>query len=369
MRVAAGILRGLAQHPEKQLRRHELAARAGDEEAARAYELHALQIELLIPAVGAFEHLAALGEGGRVADDEPVLPSFGGILPGKVKDVRAGRRDAVGHAIKFCISPHEGQRLLRHIHRLDRRRTVERGMDGKAAGAAAQVEHILPGRVGLQPPAVFLLVEEMAGLLPVFDADEHPRVVLPDDELLRDRAVDAGLDLRQPLFFAHGQIVPLIDPARGKDLREDLHQRFFPLLETEAGDLERQAVGKFVDGQPRQPVRLAEDHPARVGKAQRLPRLPRRADAAGEKVTVDRLLRPTREHADGQLRPGVKEPAGHEALAAVQHVDDAAVGADIVRPVQLVVIDQLLPLQHTGFLPPAQADLRIVHSSSYSSSV
>ena len=91
-------------------------------------------------------------------------------------------------------------------------------MDGKAAGAAAQVEHILPGRVGLQPPAVFLLVEEMAGLLPVFDADEHPRVVLPDDELLRDRAVDAGLDLRQPLFFAHGQIVPLIDPARGKDL-------------------------------------------------------------------------------------------------------------------------------------------------------
>ncbi|MEI3063433.1 MAG: hypothetical protein V8S99_01260 [Oscillospiraceae bacterium] len=45
-------------------------------------------------------------------------------------------------------------------------------MDGKAAGAAAKVEHILPGRVGLQPPEVFLLVEEMAGLLPVFDADD-----------------------------------------------------------------------------------------------------------------------------------------------------------------------------------------------------
>jgi hypothetical protein len=63
------------------------------------------------------------------------------------------------------------------------------------------------------PAAVLLLVEEVAGLLAVFDADEHPGVVLADLELVRHLAVHAALLLRQALFFAHGQIVALENAA------------------------------------------------------------------------------------------------------------------------------------------------------------
>ena len=188
--------------------------------------------------------------------------------------------------------------------------------------------------------------------------------MLPDHDLIRDLAVDAGLDLCQALLFPNRQIVALIDAARRKDLRQKPDQHRLPLLHAETGDLKRQAAGKFIHRQPRQAVRFTKDHAARIPEAQRLPRLPRGLDAAAEKGAVDHLLLVTRQNADGQPGSGIKKTAGGKALPAVQHVDDAAVGADIVRPVQLVIIDQFLPRAHAGFLAAAQADLGIFHRRS-----
>ena len=78
-RVAPGIMRRFAEHGEKQLGRHELAAGARDKKAAGLDQLHAAQVQLLIAAVGALEYLAALGKGGRIADDEAVFPAFVGV--------------------------------------------------------------------------------------------------------------------------------------------------------------------------------------------------------------------------------------------------------------------------------------------------
>ena len=79
---------------------------------------------------------------------------------------------------------------------LDALRAVKRSVHRKAARAAAQVKHVLPRRIGLQTSAVFLLVEEVPGPLPVCDGDEHLCVMLPDHDLIRDLTIDAGLDLR-----------------------------------------------------------------------------------------------------------------------------------------------------------------------------
>ena len=71
----------------------------------------------------------------------------------------------------------------------------------------------------------------------------------------------------------------------------------------------RQAIWKdrqsreFIDCQPRQPIGLAEDDAAGIGKAQRLPRVPRRLDPAGKKRAVDWLCLVPRQNADGE--PGV----------------------------------------------------------------
>ena len=83
--VAARVLRGLAEHFEKQLRRHELAARARDKIPAGPDKLHALQVEFFIAPVRVFQRLAALGERGRVADDKAVLPSLAHVLPREIK--------------------------------------------------------------------------------------------------------------------------------------------------------------------------------------------------------------------------------------------------------------------------------------------
>ena len=122
------------------------------------------------------------------------------------------------------------------------------------------------------------------------------------------------------------------------------------MLQPQTGDLEGQAVREFIDCQPRQPVGFTEDDAAGIGKAQRLPRVPRRLDPAGKKRAVDRLCLVPRQNADGQPGVRIEKPARGKALPAVQHVYDASVRADIVRPVQLIVIDQSLPLQNAAFL-------------------
>ena len=79
------------------------------------------------------------------------------------------------------------------IHRFDMGRAVQGCVDRKAAGAAAQVQHILPRDIGPQVPPVFLLVEEVAVLLPSGDIDKHGRIMLPDLNFWGDTAVDLSL--------------------------------------------------------------------------------------------------------------------------------------------------------------------------------
>ena len=109
--LAAGVLRSLAQHPEKQLRRHELAARAGDEDAARLCHLHAAEVQLLISAIGAVDGLAALGEGGRIADDQAAAPPFVGVGFCKVKDVGFGRGQDAVDTIQRGVAPDKRERV------------------------------------------------------------------------------------------------------------------------------------------------------------------------------------------------------------------------------------------------------------------
>ena len=137
--------------------------------------------------------------------------------------------------------------------------------------------------------AVFLLVEEVAGLLAVFDVYGHEGIVLTDDELRRDRAVDAALALLHALLFPHSEIVALINALRPEHLGQNGENIIPHALHTERDDLERQAVAEFVHRQAGQAIRLAENDAACVRKAQCLPVFPRRTDAALPECAVDGL--------------------------------------------------------------------------------
>ena len=216
---------------------------------------------------------------------------------------------------------------------------VQRRVDGKAARMAAQVQHRPPGGIWPQMAAVFLLVEEVAGLLAVFDVYGHEGVVLTDDELRRDSAVDAALALLHALLFAHGKVVALINALRPEHLGQNGENIIPHALHTERDDLERQAVAEFVHRQTGQAIRLAENDAACVRKAQRLPVFPCRTDAALPEGAVDGLAALVRDEPHRDLGAAVEKARALIAHAAVEHLDKAAVLAGVVRPVDFIVID------------------------------
>ena len=68
-----------------------------------------------------------------------------------------------------------------------------------------------------------------------------------------------------------------------------------------------------------------------------------------------------RQDADGDFGAGIEKAAGGKAQLLVQYVDDAAVGAGVVCPVQLVVEDQGLTGADVGGFAAAEAYIRIGH--------
>ena len=188
--------------------------------------------------------------------------------------------------------------------------------------------------------------------------------MLADQKLLRDGAVDTALLLRHALLLAHGHVVALVDALRCEDLAQGVEDQRLAPVHAEADDLHGQAGAEFVHRQAGQAVGLPEDHAAGVFKAEGAAVFPRGADAAQEKAGV-RLLAPlAREHAHGDLRPAVEKAEGEEAAAAVEHLDDLAVHAAVIHPVDLVVKYPKPAAEKLFFLPAPQADLSDRHIAS-----
>ena len=360
-RVAPGIMRRFAEHGEKQLGRHELAAGARDKKAAGLDQLHAAQVQLLIAAVGVIERFAAFGKGGRIADDETEAPLLVGPCLREVEDVFTDGGDFFFDAVQSSVAADERERLLGDVDGGDMLRAVERGVDRKAAGAAAQIQNGSAGAIGADASAVFLLVEEVTGFLPVRDADEHTRVMLADFNLIRNAAIDAGFDLGKSFFFADGKIVTLVDAEGMEEVRKNVYEALLPRLQTETGDLKAEIACEFIDRESGKTVRFSKDDAAGIGKAELRSCAPCRFDAGTEKVLGNSFGWVARQDADGDFGAGIEKAAGGKAQMLVQYVDDAAVGAGVVCPVQLVVEDQGLTGADVGGFAAAEAYIRIGH--------
>ena len=146
-----------------------------------------------------------------------------------------------------------------------------------------------------------------------------------------------------------------------EEVDQRLHNRVLPLLHAQGHDLEGQVIAKFVHGQARQAVALAEDHPAGVGEAQLPPEGPGRLDAPPEEGGVDDLVGIAGQHPHRDFAPGIEVAPGHELAAAVDDVHNAARGADVVVPVDFVVINPKAAPAEVRFLPPPQAYLAVFH--------
>ena len=353
---------GAAEHFDEQLLRGEVAAGAGGQISAPGQQLHGPVVDLLIPGHGVGHRLAAFGEGRRVEDDEI-------ILPGLLFQLRQQVEHIGGHAVHDGFQPVAAgvlrralHRELRHVHGGDMGRAAFGRVQGKGTGVGKAVQHGFALCQLRHRQTVVLLIQEKAGLLPVF------KVHRVDDAVFRDvhggglRRCFTGqgipaLVLGHPLPLPEGHIVALVDaadllPILPQHLGQQGKQPVLDALHAQTEGLGHQHAFKPVHRQAGEQVGLSENDAAAaaVGFAHhRLAIVPRVADAAlpegvGE-VIVGVAAHQT--HPD----PGVAviEAAAQPAAPAAHHVHQPAVLRRAVRGGHFALIDPRVAACQRGF--------------------
>lgn len=89
--------------------------------------------------------------------------------------------------------------------------------------------------------------------------------------------------------------------------------------------------------------------------------MPRQRQFSVEKRFVDFFLWVTGQNADDNFRTAVEEAAGDKLFPAVENIDDSAVFANVVEPVNFVVKDPKLSPADAQILAPPEADVGILH--------
>ena len=187
--------------------------------------------------------------------------------------------------------------------------------------------------------------------------------MLADDQLFRNAAVDAALLLPHPLFFTHSNIIALINTARRENVTQRGYNLPLVLFHAQRHNLEGKTVVKFIYGQTRQTVRFAEYHAAGIAEAEASAIFPCRTNAAGKKISVDGFCSVVRQDSHGDSGISVKKPFCKEVQTAVQHLHNIAVFADVIRPVDFVIIDPQSAGFEIRFLTAPQTYLPNGHSS------
>ena len=226
-------------------------------------------------------------------------------------------------------------------------------MDGKTAGVAAQIQNPGSGAIGPDAPPIFLLVQEMAGFLPMAKIGQHLGIVLPEGHQPRHLAVEAAGDLRQAFFFPDRYVISLVNSLGGEETGQELCEDVLPGLHTQAHDLQGKVIPKFIHSQTRQTVGISKYHPAGIVKPKGLPAGPGACQAAAKELPVDGFIGVPGEDPYQDFGLAVEEASGHKGAGSVDDVNHATVGAILVHPSGLVVVNPAFSPAELPLLPPA----------------
>src|SRR5262245_25797099 len=358
--VGAGVERGARDDRLEELGRNAARARERGEEASGGEQLEREQVDVLVGARGVARLRRRRRELGRIEDHH----------------LEAGAAVAQGSQLLEHVAVHEFdpaaiQRIGREVVARDferRRRALdggdtpcapgERG-DREAAGVGEAIEHLASRGELAHAMAVLALVEEEAGLLPLFHVDAEVEAVF-HDRAARGVAVaprEAHASW-QGLEFAHLGVRAFEDRLGGGELRERVQDQVAPALDAGGEELRHQHVGIAVDDQAGQAVGLTVHQAQRVGMAPRRQRLAQgesTLDPAAEKGRIHLLRRVEGPHARPDLRLGavpglpVKLPAGVlevHRIAGTRFADDLVDTAR--KEPRMAPFERLLasPLEH-----------------------
>ena len=311
---------------------HQARAGTGQEDAARRDRLQRqpVHVEILLQGVDRPPR-------GRASAWPDRAPPRRSAAPLAIMSRSQGNRSACTKrtrglfSLAFCRGQREG--LLVEIDADHLVGLAERlGVDGEAAGVAAQIEHALAAAERGEALAIVALIEEEAGLVLAAGGDAEPHAMLGDDApaaaapAVGSRTIPASA--RAPRRTSRTALSGNARPARPSMAAR---KRYMPAAKNSSTIV----VAEAIDDQPAQPVALGMDEAIGVGDgvesepvaAQR----DGRGDAAGEEGVVDGFVRIAGQHAQGDARMAVVEAAADPLAVAVDDVHDAA-GRQARRP-------------------------------------
>ena len=237
-------------------------------------------------------------------------------------------------AVQRHILLHEVHRLGGAVDGIDVRRAGIQGVDGKTAGIAEQVQHILPGGVAADERAVFALVEEKARLLPLAPIHKEAVAVLQHGHFVRRKSfslIEVTIDQLKSSFKRRSAGTLVVNGLQrlAVDRLERLADLPLGAEHTDRMGLQHADAVVIIDDESGQVVALAVHQPVASGR----PAADQPHDLAGMEGGAD-AVRPERrlqrgvviaEDADGDgtdliVAIGEKTPVGGE------NPDDIALG-------------------------------------------
>ena len=317
-----------------------VGAGAGDEDASGAEHFEGAEIEFFIAAEGGVEIALGLGEGGWVEDDRVVAarlvgPTWGRIVLEQVEGVGFDPFDFVfpqQPLIQRCILIGDFEGGTRAVDAGDVR-TMRGEVKGESALVAEDVESLAVG-VLRGGGVVFALVEEGPRLLAFEGVEAETDGIHGERGGSLFALQQAGGAGRQGFEFADPGVDALDDGGwaqAGGQFREDGLADGFAVHGL-GEDLEGKNVVVAVDDQAGEEVGFAEDEAIGLGVADESPAV---GNSVGNALAKqggeirDRFMggRPSRKHADGDLRrAGIERRA--QVLAAVVGNADERAGED-----------------------------------------
>ena len=253
---------------------HKVGAGAGGKIPATGQQLHCLGVDLAVAADGVLERVAALGERGRVKDDEIVIAGNDLVchVGQKLKYVGTNKVHFALKTVVLRIFARHVDGVLRNIHSRDVRSTCDSGVERKGTGMRKAIQHSFALGNCVYGCAIVFLIQEKACFLPTDDVHVVHNAVFGN--LGKTRIVALGAQPLKPtgiflhaLLLADGNVVSLVHTVDAfAHVAQDLHkvgnQGVLDALDPQRKCLYYKEIIKSVHGQPGEGVRLPEDQSA-----------------------------------------------------------------------------------------------------------
>ena len=228
------------------------------------------------------------------------------------------------------------------------------------------VQHFFAFAEALHSQTVVFLVQEEAGLLPVFHIHQIAHAVFQNLYFRVKRLSDKSFQTFHSFLLPDFGVAPFIDPADtdpvlGQYALQDLQDGEFQPVNSQSERFHHQHIRKFIHHQTRQKIRFAENEPAAAGITHRFPVVPRVSHPAFQKCFINEMFFLAGHKAHPDLRVYIDKTVSHKIPVKIVNSHQITIFKSTQDAFDLVVIDPHSPCFDGAAFPLFQRDDCMIH--------